>query len=164
MSIVFDNPYRTLPVYHIFIDVGSKTPYSEIVNSELHDKLKALERIERINSNDARLLNLKFELLKDIALQLVEEIESYSSLRTVNLSRGISLPDELRAFETHLIQSAMERTGGHQTKAAQLLGINLTTLHNKLKRLNISPEPVVEAPILHEDLPFGFSPSESRVN
>jgi DNA-binding NtrC family response regulator len=134
------------------------------IDQELRDKLLALERIDQINSADVKLLELKFELLHDIALRLVEEIESLGSVRTVNLSRGISLPDEIRAFETHLIQSALERTGGHQTKAAQLLGINLTTLHNKLKRLNISPEPVVEAPILHEDLPFGFSPSESRVN
>jgi DNA-binding NtrC family response regulator len=141
-----------------------KFPTLKIVNAELQDKLHALERIEKINSSDAGLLILKFDLLKDVALQLVEEIESYSSLRTVNLSRGISLPDELRAFETHLIQSALERTGGHQTKAAQMLGINLTTLHNKLKRLNISPGPVVEAPILHEDLPLGISPSDSRVN
>jgi DNA-binding NtrC family response regulator len=111
-----------------------------------------------------RLLELKFELLHDVALQLVDEIESLGTVRTVNLSRGISLPDEIRAFETHLIQSALERTGGHQTRAAQLLGINLTTLHNKLKRLNISPEPVVEAPVLHEDLAIGLSPSESRVN
>ena len=134
------------------------------MNSELKNKLLALERIDSINTSDARLLNLKLELLKDVALQIVEEIESYDSLRTVNLSRGISLPDELRGFETHLIQSALERTGGHQTKAAQLLGINLTTLHNKLKRLNISPEPVVEAPILHEDRPLDISPSESRIN
>ena len=134
------------------------------MNSELKNKLLALERIDSINTSDARLLNLKLELLKDVALQIVEEIESYDSLRTVNLSRGISLPDELRGFESHLIQSALERTGGHQTKAAQLLGINLTTLHNKLKRLNISPEPVVEAPILHEDRPLDISRSESRLN
>jgi len=46
------------------------------VNSELKNKLLALERIDSINTSDARLLNLKLELLKDVALQLVEEIES----------------------------------------------------------------------------------------
>ena len=85
------------------------------IDRELKDKLQALERIDQINSADVRLLELKFELLHDISLQLVEEIESLGSVRTVNLSRGISLPDEIRAFETHLIQSALERTGGHQT-------------------------------------------------
>ena len=133
------------------------------MDSNLQKKLVALERIEKINTSDARLLNLKFELLKEVALQLVEEIESFGSIRSVNLSRGISLPDEIRAFETHLIQSALERTGGHQTNAAQLLGINLTTLHNKLKRLNISAEPVVNAPIIHEDLPLDLS-SGSTIN
>jgi DNA-binding NtrC family response regulator len=57
----------------------------------------------------------------------------------------------MRRFEVHLIQSALERTGGHQTRAAQMLGINLTTLHNKLKRLDISPNIRVDAPVLHED-------------
>src|SRR6185436_8027390 len=136
-------------------------PTLRIVNSELKNKLLALERIDSIDTSDARLLNLKFELLKDVALQLVEEIESYSSLRAVNLSRGISLPDELRGFETHLIQSALERTGGHQTRAAQLLGINLTTLHNKLKRLDIDLNMLVEAPIIHEDAFYSHTPNEA---
>jgi DNA-binding NtrC family response regulator len=133
------------------------------MDSELKNKLVALERIEKINTSDSRLLNLKFDLLKEVALQLVEEIESFGSIRSVNLSRGISLPEELRAFEVHLIQSALERTGGHQTNAALLLGINLTTLHNKLKRLNISPEPVIAAPVIHEDLPLDLS-SGSTIN
>jgi len=89
--------------------------------------------------------------MKEIALVLVEEIEALGYVRSVNISRGIDLHQEMRMFEVHLVQSALERTGGHQTKAAQLLGINLTTLHNKLKRLNISPDNLVDAPVLHED-------------
>lgn len=82
---------------------------------------------------------------------LVNEIEALDYVRSVNISRGINLHEEMRTFEVHLIQSALERTGGHQTRAAQLLGINLTTLHNKLKRLKISPTEIVNAPIIHED-------------
>lgn len=120
-------------------------------DSYLKEKLEVLESLSFCEEEDAKVFKHKLEALKDVALLLVEEIEALDYVRSVNISRGISLPEELRMFEVHLIQSALERTGGHQTRAAQLLGINLTTLHNKLKRLNISPDKPVNAPILHED-------------
>jgi hypothetical protein len=95
---------------------------------------------------------------------LIEEIEALGYVRSVNIRRGINLHDEMRIFEVHLVQSALERTGGHQTKAAQLLGINLTTLHNKIKRLNISPGNIVDAPVLHDDACFLDEDSESSLN
>lgn len=120
-------------------------------NDSLKDKLEVLESLKVCEEEDAKVFRQKLEALKDVALLLVEEIEALDYVRSVNISQGISLPEELRMFEVHLIQSALERTGGHQTRAAQLLGINLTTLHNKLKRLNISPDNLVNAPVLHED-------------
>jgi DNA-binding NtrC family response regulator len=102
--------------------------------------------------------------MKEIALALVEEIEALDYVRSVNISRGINLHEEMRMFEVHLVQSALERTGGHQTKAAQLLGINLTTLHNKLKRLSISPDNLVDAPVIHEDAIHLKENAESRLN
>jgi DNA-binding NtrC family response regulator len=121
-------------------------------NASLKDKLEILHNLMVCEEVDEQVFKQKLEALKDVAMMLVEEIEALDYVRSVNISRGISLPDELRMFEVHLIQSALERTGGHQTRAAQLLGINLTTLHNKLKRMNISPDLRVEAPILHEDV------------
>ena len=120
-------------------------------NDSLKEKLEVLESLKVCEEEDARVFKQKLEALKDVALMLVEEIEALDYVRSVNISQGISLPEELRQFEVHLIQSALERTGGHQTRAAQLLGINLTTLHNKLKRLNISADILVNAPVLHED-------------
>ena len=117
----------------------------------LRNKLKVLESIDVYEESDLQVFKTKLQVLKEIALALIEEIEALEFVRSVNLRRGISLPEEMRQFEIHLIQSALERTGGHQTRAAQLLGINLTTLHNKLKRLNISPEVRADAPVLHED-------------
>ena len=121
-------------------------------DNSLKDKLEVLESLKVCEEEDAKVFKQKLEALKDVALMLVEEIEALDYVRSVNISQGISLPEELRMFEVHLIQSALERTGGHQTRAAQLLGINLTTLHNKLKRLNISPDNLVNAPVLHEDM------------
>lgn len=121
------------------------------IDNGLKDKISILESLDDFEKTDAKLFKQKIEVLKDIALLLVDEIEALDYVRSVNISQGINLHEEMRMFEIHLIQSALERTGGHQTKAAQLLGINLTTLHNKLKRLNISPDVQVSAPVIHED-------------
>ena len=123
--------------------------------AKLKNKLGILENINICEEFDAQIIKQKFEVLKEIALMLVNEIEALDYVRSVNISRGINLHEEMRTFEVHLIQSALERTGGHQTRAAQLLGINLTTLHNKLKRLKISPTEIVNAPIIHEDSIYG---------
>lgn len=117
----------------------------------LRNKLKVLESIDVYEESDVQIFKTKIQVLKQVALALIDEIEALEFVRSVNLRRGISLPEEMRQFEIHLIQSALERTGGHQTRAARLLGINLTTLHNKLKRLEISPDVRVDAPVLHED-------------
>jgi DNA-binding NtrC family response regulator len=120
-------------------------------DENLRNKLRLLENLSFCEEIDAQMFKRKLEVLKDVVFILVNEIEALENVRSVNLSKGINLHEEMRMFEVHLIQSALERTGGHQTRAAQLLGINLTTLHNKLKRLNISPENLVNAPIVHED-------------
>jgi DNA-binding protein Fis len=44
----------------------------------------------------------------------------------------------VQRFEIALINSALNRSHGNQTKAAQILGIKLTTLNSKIKRYGIS--------------------------
>lgn len=132
-------------------------------DNNLKHKLGILESLDICEEIDAETLKRKFEVLKDVALILVNELEALDFIRPVNISKGINLHEEMRMFEVHLIQSALERTGGHQTRAAQLLGINLTTLHNKLKRLNISPDNLVNAPVIHEDTIYKNNPREGLV-
>lgn len=122
----------------------------------LCEKLDILQSLDECEVEDAKIFKQKLKVMKEIALILVEQIEALGYVRSVNIRRGIKLHEEMRMFEVHLVQSALERTGGHQTKAARLLGINLTTLHNKLKRLNISPDDIVEAAVLHEDAAASF--------
>lgn len=55
----------------------------------------------------------------------------------VDISRGISFYDEVSRFEIELIRKALEFTGGHQSRAAKLLGMNNTTLNSKIKVYNI---------------------------
>jgi DNA-binding NtrC family response regulator len=57
----------------------------------------------------------------------------------LDISRGISFYDEVSRFEVELIRRALDLTGGHQSKAAKLLGMNNTTLNSKIKVYNIKP-------------------------
>ncbi len=50
---------------------------------------------------------------------------------------GIDLNQMVRSMERSLIQEALQRTGGVRSKAAQLLGLNRTTLLEKMKKMGI---------------------------
>lgn len=56
-----------------------------------------------------------------------------------------SLPSLLEAYETSLILAALAATGGHQRRAARILGVGATTLHAKLKRLHLEHTPHLHA-------------------
>jgi DNA-binding NtrC family response regulator len=58
-----------------------------------------------------------------------------------DISRGVNFYDEVRRFEIGIIRSALEQTGGHQSRAARLLGMNATTLNSKIKTYNIQWRP-----------------------
>ncbi|MFZ8804538.1 MAG: helix-turn-helix domain-containing protein, partial [Candidatus Calescibacterium sp.] len=54
------------------------------------------------------------------------------------LGFGVNFDDlNIKNMEKIFILEALARTGGNKTKAAQLLGITVRTLRNKLKELNI---------------------------
>ena len=61
-------------------------------------------------------------------------VEEWYSL---DIKEGIDLYQEVRRFETYLIKRALVQAGGSQSKAAGLLGLNKTTLHEKIKRYEI---------------------------
>jgi DNA-binding NtrC family response regulator len=58
---------------------------------------------------------------------------------------GRSLKELLEEYERTLIVAALETTGGHQRRAAEILGVLPTTLHEKLKRLGLRPRPLPES-------------------
>ena len=64
-----------------------------------------------------------------------------ASARCSDIGRGINFYDEVRRFEIDLIRRALEQTGGHQSRAARLLGMNATTLNSKIKTYNINLRP-----------------------
>lgn len=48
-------------------------------------------------------------------------------------SEDVDFYENIRKFEEALIRNALTKTGGHQGRAARLLGLNATTLNSKLK-------------------------------
>jgi two-component system response regulator PilR (NtrC family) len=56
---------------------------------------------------------------------------------------GISLKDAVSDYERQLIIKALQASGGVQKRAAELLQVKPTTLHEMMKRLSISAESVL---------------------
>ncbi|HEY1404532.1 MAG TPA: helix-turn-helix domain-containing protein [Pyrinomonadaceae bacterium] len=79
----------------------------------------------------------QIELLQKAALTLLKEVQTLSALEATDILRGIKFYDEVERFERELIMRALELTGGHQVRAARLLGLKVTTLNSKVKRYRI---------------------------
>jgi DNA-binding NtrC family response regulator len=71
----------------------------------------------------------------NFALNVMHDGEGTSE--DIDISRGVNFYDEVRRFETDLIRRALDQTGGHQSRAARLLGLNPTTLNSKIKSYSI---------------------------
>ena len=76
--------------------------------------------------------------LREAALTLLREVESLSN-RHPQANARLGLQQEMQRYESELIRQALRRTGGNQRRAAKLLGVKVTTLNCKIKRLGIQP-------------------------
>jgi len=72
-----------------------------------------------------------------LAFEMIKRTEGSSA--EIDIARGVNFYDEVKKFEIDLIRRALDQTGGHQSRAAQLLGLNATTLNSKIKAYNIAP-------------------------
>src|SRR5687768_3910912 len=75
----------------------------------------------------------------ELAFQMMQKAEGTSS--GIDIGRGVNFYDEVKRFEIDLIRRALEQTGGHQSRAARLLGLNATTLNSKIKSYDIQTRP-----------------------
>ncbi|MBX3298812.1 MAG: sigma-54-dependent Fis family transcriptional regulator [Acidobacteria bacterium] len=66
-----------------------------------------------------------------LAFDLIRGAEGMTG--EIDISRGVNFYDEVKRFEIDLIRRALDQTGGHQSRAARLLGLNATTLNSKIK-------------------------------
>ena len=77
--------------------------------------------------------------LREAALTLLREVESLTNRQPQN-GQKLRLHEEVQRYESELIRQALQRTGGNQRRAAKLLGVKVTTLNCKIKRLGIATE------------------------
>ncbi len=70
-----------------------------------------------------------------LAFEMIRQTEGTSA--DIDIARGVNFYDEVKKFEIDLIRRALDQTGGHQSRAARLLGLNATTLNSKIKTYNI---------------------------
>jgi DNA-binding protein Fis len=89
-------------------------------------------RVQRLRELADTLLRETETLARDKAFT-----EESNRLQGLNLSEGVNFYDEVQRFETGLILLALDQTGGHQARAAQLLNIKPTTLNSKIKHYGI---------------------------
>jgi len=75
----------------------------------------------------------------DLATEMIRSTEGKSA--DIDISRGVNFYDEVKRFEIDLIRRALDQTGGHQSRAARLLGLNATTLNSKIKTYNLDARP-----------------------
>lgn len=87
------------------------------------------------------LIESRIEALKALATLLLREVESLEVMPNFHNQHkngdSINLSDELERIEVELIRDALIRAGGHQRRAAGLLGTKVTTLNAKMKRYHI---------------------------
>jgi DNA-binding NtrC family response regulator len=89
-------------------------------------------------------INYRLSLLKrftDSISRDVVELSNHLLDLTQNRSGNESyrgLKEQLRDYEEQLIKDALQKSGGNQVKAAEMLRIKPTTLNSKIKRNGIS--------------------------
>lgn len=92
---------------------------------------------QTMKKRNGKIVGDKIEILREATLALLDEVKSLGSIRKVEIENGINFDDEVKSFEILLIERALEKTGGSQLRAAQLLNLKHTTLNAKIKRYDI---------------------------
>lgn len=82
-------------------------------------------------------LENRLNALREIALNLLNEVETLKGASLTARDGQLNLHDEVARFEIDLICSALQRTNGSQTRACKLLGVKQSTLNAKVKRYKI---------------------------
>jgi len=80
------------------------------------------------------------ESLREAAVTLLREVESLARQQEPQNGDHLGLQEEVQRYESELIRHALLRTRGNQRQAAKLLGVKVTTLNCKIKRLGIAAD------------------------
>ena len=81
----------------------------------------------------SRLIDTRVRYLRAVVRAFLAEVEELRADGHLEFGRDLNLREEVRRLEIDLIKYALQQTGGHQGRAAELLGMKATTLNSKLK-------------------------------
>lgn len=86
-------------------------------------------------------LRHRIQKLKNIANHLSYEIDELCRIDLIKnaYTQKRDFYEAVQQFQITLIAAALGSTGGHQRRAARLLGLGYTTLNAMIKRYNIQP-------------------------
>jgi DNA-binding protein Fis len=138
---ILDNEGKTCGVGMLAVDVP---------NRRLHRVTRAqgdvwFERArDLVDTQPQSALNNRLKLIRDVALALetaadvMEQAQHAAGVQLLDIKNGIDFYATVSRFEIDLIERALRETDGNQTKAARLLGLKHTTLHDKIRRYKIN--------------------------
>ncbi len=77
--------------------------------------------------------------ITNLLLRKIEALEKEMPDAAIEpFKKGSNLYDVITSFEKKLIRDALLATNWSQRRAAQILGVKVTTLHSKMKRYEIN--------------------------
>ncbi len=112
----------------------------EEINRWKHQDSSLLTALEIQSDAGSTEIGQRARVLKDLALALLNEVQTLGDPQSLDVDGSIDFYDEVRRFEIELINRALKKTGGHQMRAARLLNVKVTTLNSMIKRYQIRPD------------------------
>lgn len=104
----------------------------------MHRNHKSIhQELDTLSSSES--VKLKIRYLKGLMRTILSEVETMESSSDLDFDRAFNLREAVRCFEIDLIKCALQRSGGHQGRAAALLGVKAKTLNMKIKLYSLSP-------------------------
>lgn len=95
-----------------------------------HSKSKAVAETEQLES---------IKSITNLLLRKIEALEKDAPEVSLEpLTKGSNLYDVISSFEKSLIRDALRAANWSQKRAAQMLGVKVTTLNAKIKRYEIN--------------------------
>ncbi len=117
-----ENQKRIDRVSPEFLHIMEKNPWPGNVR-ELENLIERCVVLSQVNAIDESLLPPSFAKRAEGAAEAMPDLDETASFH-----------DQIQRFERALIVKALERAGGVQKKAAELLGLKTTTLSEMMKR------------------------------
>ncbi len=146
LELIEDIPYQltTVRVANITIQDINVPNFMDFNLNGCMNRQALLTNSNRAN-RDVESLQKKMDILHNEAVEILNEVKSLpviykSALYSANekIERGINLNETIKDLEVRLIKRALELSGGRQNRAAKLLNIKHTTLHEKIRRYRLN--------------------------